>query len=87
MLTSRVKSRHRKAGQQTGSDQRFFKKKLVKIVLPEELQKVGNSLSSLADNCLEMINRAAEYTVPESTPIFIDVRNLDMQIKQALVNC
>ena len=55
----------------------FFKNELVKILLPAELQKVDSGLrsiglSSLADRGLEVLNRAAEDAVSESTPIFID---------------
>ena len=55
----------------------FFKNELVKILLPAELQKVDSGLrsiglSSLADKGLEVLNRAAEDAVSESTPIFID---------------
>ncbi len=55
----------------------FFKNNLVKIVLPEELQKVDKALrdiglSSLADEGLKVLNRAAEDAVKEATPIFVD---------------
>ncbi|WP_396600400.1 DUF4197 domain-containing protein [Algibacter sp. R77976] len=55
----------------------FFKNELVKILLPEELQKVDKALrdiglSNLADEGLKVLNRAAEDAVKESTPIFID---------------
>lgn len=55
----------------------FYKNNLVKILLPEELQKVDKTLrkiglSSLADEGLKMINRAAEDAVKEATPIFVD---------------
>lgn len=55
----------------------FFKNELVKILLPEELQKVDKTLrdiglSSLADEGLRIINRAAEDAVGEATPIFVD---------------
>jgi len=55
----------------------FFKNELVKILLPEELQKVDSGLrkvglSSLADKGLVMLNRAAEDAVGEATPIFVD---------------
>jgi hypothetical protein len=55
----------------------FFKNDLVKILLPEELQKVDDALrkiglSSLADDGLQVLNRAAEDAVKEATPIFID---------------
>jgi len=53
----------------------FFKNQLVKIVLPSELQKVDKTLrdiglSSLADQGLKVLNRAAENAVKEATPIF-----------------
>lgn len=55
----------------------FFKNELVKILLPEELQKVDKvlrdiGLSNLADEGLKVLNRAAEDAVKEATPIFID---------------
>jgi hypothetical protein len=55
----------------------FFKNELVKIALPEELKKVDDALrkiglSSLADEGLKVLNRAAEDAVKEATPIFIN---------------
>ncbi len=55
----------------------FFKNELVKILLPEELQKVDKTLrdiglGSLADEGLKVLNRAAEDAVGEATPIFIN---------------
>lgn len=55
----------------------FFKNELVKILLPEELQKVDNTLrriglGNLADEGLKILNRAAEDAVSEATPIFVD---------------
>ncbi|GAA4957135.1 DUF4197 domain-containing protein [Algibacter aquimarinus] len=55
----------------------FFKNELVKILLPEELRKVDKALrdiglSSLADEGLKVLNRAAEDAVKEATPIFVD---------------
>ncbi|AUP80995.1 DUF4197 domain-containing protein [Flavivirga eckloniae] len=55
----------------------FFKNELVKIVLPQELQKVDKTLrdiglSKLADEGLKVLNRAAEDAVKEATPIFVD---------------
>lgn len=55
----------------------FFKNQLVKIMLPTELQKVDNTLrkvglSSLADEGLKILNRAAEDAVGEATPIFVN---------------
>lgn len=55
----------------------FYKNELVKILLPEELQKVDTGLrkvglGNLADEGLKLLNRAAEDAVKEATPIFID---------------
>jgi len=55
----------------------FYKNEAVKILMPEELQKVDQTLrkvglSSLADKGILMLNRAAEDAVKESTPIFVD---------------
>ena len=54
----------------------FYKNELVKILLPEELQKVDKALrdiglSNLADEGLKVLNRAAEDAVKEATPIFV----------------
>lgn len=54
----------------------FYKNDLVKILLPEELQKVDEALrkiglSSLADEGIKALNRAAEDAVKEATPIFV----------------
>ena len=60
----------------------FYKNELVKIIMPEELQKVDKTLrklglSSLADEGIVMLNRAAEDAVKEATPIFVDaVKNM-----------
>ena len=55
----------------------FFRNEAVKILLPEELQKVDTKLrqlgmSKLADEGLKVLNRAAEDAVKEATPIFVD---------------
>ena len=55
----------------------FYKNDLVKILLPQELQKVDKALrdiglSKLADEGLKVLNRAAEDAVKEATPIFVD---------------
>ncbi len=55
----------------------FFKNELVKITLPDELKKVDTALrqiglSSLADEGLKVLNRAAEDAVGEAIPIFKD---------------
>jgi len=49
----------------------------VKILLPEELQKVDKALrdiglSKLADEGLKVLNSAAEDAVSEATPIFVN---------------
>ncbi|MAZ71969.1 MAG: hypothetical protein CMC70_02370 [Flavobacteriaceae bacterium] len=55
----------------------FYKNSLVKILLPQELQKVDKTLrdiglSSLADEGLIILNRAAEDAVKTATPIFVN---------------
>ncbi|MEM7086325.1 MAG: DUF4197 domain-containing protein [Bacteroidota bacterium] len=55
----------------------FYKNNLVKILLPQELQKVDKTLrdiglGNLADEGLKVLNRAAEDAVKEATPIFVD---------------
>jgi hypothetical protein len=63
----------------------FFKNEMVKILLPQELQKVDKTLrqigmGSLADEGLKVLNRAAEDAVKESTPIFVDaVKNMSFK--------
>jgi hypothetical protein len=60
----------------------FYKNQLVKILLPQELQKVDQTLrdiglGSLADEGIKALNRAAEDAVKESTPIFVSaVKNI-----------
>lgn len=54
----------------------FYRNELVKIFLPEELQKVDKTLrsiglGSLADEGIKMMNRAAENAMKEATPIFV----------------
>ncbi|WOI24189.1 DUF4197 domain-containing protein [Nonlabens ulvanivorans] len=55
----------------------FYRNELVKILLPEELQKVDDGLrkiglSSVADDGLKLLNRAAEDATKEALPIFVD---------------
>lgn len=55
----------------------FYKNEAVKILLPEELQKVDKKLrqvgmGDLADEGIKVLNRAAEDAVKEATPIFVD---------------
>jgi Protein of unknown function (DUF4197) len=60
----------------------FYKNEAVKILMPEELQKVDATLrriglSSLADEGIKVLNRAAEDAVKEATPIFVSaVKNM-----------
>jgi len=55
----------------------FYRNALVKILLPEELQKVEKGLrdiglGSLADEGIKALNRAAEDATQEATPIFVN---------------
>jgi len=69
----------------------FFKNELVKIMLPEELQKVDKTLrdiglAKLADEGLRVLNNAAEDAVSEATPIFVDaVKNINFQDAKAIL--
>jgi Protein of unknown function (DUF4197) len=60
----------------------FYKNEAVKILMPAELQKVDQTLrklgmSSLADDGIKALNRAAEDAVKESTPIFVSaIKNM-----------
>ena len=54
----------------------FYKNEAVKILMPPELQKVDKTLrsvglSSLSDEGIKLLNRAAEEAVKEATPIFV----------------
>lgn len=61
----------------------FYKNEAVKIMMPAELQKVDKTLrklgmSSLADDGIRALNRAAEDAVKESTPIFVSaIKNIN----------
>jgi len=55
----------------------FYKNDLARIVMPQELQKVDNTLrkfglGKIADEGVKLLNRAAEDAVKEATPIFVD---------------
>ena len=61
----------------------FYKNEVVKIMMPAELQKVDKTLrklgmSSLADDGIRALNRAAEDAVKESTPVFVSaIKNIN----------
>ncbi|WP_053975656.1 DUF4197 domain-containing protein [Mangrovimonas xylaniphaga] len=55
----------------------FYKNELVKILFPEDIQKVDKALRNvglghLADEGIKVLNRAAEDAVSEATPIFVN---------------
>ena len=62
----------------------FYKNEAVKILIPEELQRVDATLrklgmGSLVDDGIKSLNRAAEDAVKESTPIFINaIKNISI---------
>lgn len=62
----------------------FYKNEAVKILMPEELQKVDKMLrkmgmSNLADEGVKSLNRAAEDAVKEATPIFVtSIKNMSI---------
>jgi hypothetical protein len=61
----------------------FYKNEAVKILMPDELKKVDQTLrkmgmSSLADDGIKSLNRAAEDAVKEATPIFVSaIKNIN----------
>jgi len=63
----------------------FYKNEAVKILMPDELKKVDAALrkiglSSLADEGIKVMNRAAEDAVKEATPIFVSaVKNMSFK--------
>jgi len=69
----------------------FYGNAAVKILLPEELRKVDAGLrrvglSSLADEGLKVLNRAAEDAVKEATPIFVDaIRNMSFMDAKSIL--
>jgi hypothetical protein len=62
----------------------FYKNEAVKILIPEELQRVDATLrklgmGSLVDDGIQSLNRAAEEAVKESTPIFVSaIKNISI---------
>lgn len=62
----------------------FLSNELVRIMLPQELQKVDRALrniglGNLADEGIKLLNRAAEDAVAEATPVFINaIKNLSI---------
>lgn len=62
----------------------FYKNEAVKILMPDELQKVDATLrslglSNLVDDGIKSLNRAAEDAVKEATPIFVNsIKNISI---------
>ena len=62
----------------------FYKNEAVKILIPEELQRVDATLrklgmGNLVDDGIQSLNRAAEEAVKESTPIFVSaIKNISI---------
>jgi hypothetical protein len=69
----------------------FYKNEAVKILMPEELQKVDATLrkfglGSLADEGIKVLNRAAEDAVKEATPIFVSaVKNMSINDAKSIL--
>ncbi len=61
----------------------FYKNDAVRILMPEELQKVDRTLrkaglANLADEGIKSLNRAAEDAVKEATPVFVSaIKNIN----------
>ncbi|AWI26239.1 DUF4197 domain-containing protein [Flavobacterium pallidum] len=69
----------------------FYKNEAVKILMPEELQKVDKTLrkmgmASLADEGILALNRAAEDAVKEATPIFVSaIKNININDAKSIL--
>ena len=69
----------------------FYKNEAVKILMPEELQKVDATLrkfglGSLADEGIKVLNRTAEDAVKEATPIFVSaVKNMSINDAKSIL--
>ena len=69
----------------------YYDNNLVKILLPEQLQKVDKTLrqiglGSLADQGIKLLNTAAEEAVNEAKPIFINaIKNLTFSDAAAIL--
>ena len=69
----------------------FYKNEVVKILMPEELQKVDRALgkmglSTLADDGIIALNRAAEDAVKEATPIFVSaIKNMTISDAKSIL--
>ena len=74
-----------------GQKDGYYGNSLAKILFPEPLQKVDNTLrsiglGSLADEGVKLLNRAAEDAVTEAKPIFINaVKNLSFSDATAIL--
>jgi len=69
----------------------FYKNEVVKILIPEELQKVESALrkfgmGNLADQGIVSMNRAAEDAVKEATPVFVTaVKNMNISDAKSIL--
>jgi hypothetical protein len=69
----------------------FYKNEAVKILMPAELAKVDKTLrkigmSSLADQGIKALNRAAEDAVKEATPIFVSaIKNITIKDAKSIL--
>jgi len=69
----------------------FLKNDLVKIPVPDEMQKVSNTLnnlgmSNLTNEGIKTMNRAAEMAVKEATPVFVEaIKNMSFSDAKAIL--
>ncbi|MDP8162908.1 DUF4197 domain-containing protein [Pasteurella skyensis] len=69
----------------------FYKNKLVKIVLPKELQMVNDTLHKvglghIAEKGVKALNRSAEDAVKTATPIFVDaIKNISFNDAKSIL--
>jgi hypothetical protein len=75
-----------------GSDDGYLKNELVKIALPENLQKVESLIrkaggDEAADNLINSMNLAASKAAPETATIFVDaINNMSIDDATAILN-
>ena len=69
----------------------FLKNDLVTIPVPDEMQKVSNTLnnlgmSNLTNEGIKTMNRAAEMAVKEATPVFVEaIKNMSFSDAKAIL--
>lgn len=70
----------------------YFGNKMIKILLPEKIQKAADIISKVGyqqevDNFILSMNRAAEKAAPKAAPIFVDaIKNMTFDDAKKILN-